>query len=62
MHSAVQQAAANSPGMQASPFAATLRSPLTLGIYFVLAGYYLCYYLNLIVRGRTLMQRQSAET
>ncbi|MGH8371536.1 MAG: DUF1453 domain-containing protein [Gammaproteobacteria bacterium] len=53
IHSAAQQAAQN-PQLQASPFAAYQRSPLTLGIYFLLAGYYICYYVSVIMKSRTL--------
>ncbi|HET7394965.1 MAG TPA: DUF1453 domain-containing protein [Gammaproteobacteria bacterium] len=53
IHSAAQQAAQD-PQLQASPFAAYQRSPLTLGIYFLLAGYYICYYVSVILKSRSL--------
>jgi hypothetical protein len=60
MHSAMQQAAQN-PQLQASPFAAYQRSPLTLGIYFLLAGYYICYYVSVIMKSRTLGSAPDAQ-
>jgi hypothetical protein len=51
IHGAVRQAAQNSQ-LQANPFAAYQRSPLTLGIYFLLAGYYICYYAGVLIRSR----------
>lgn len=51
MHHAVQQAAQN-PQMQTDPFGAYERSPLTLGIYFILAGYYICYYIGVLNKSR----------
>ncbi|MBU6470973.1 MAG: DUF1453 domain-containing protein, partial [Gammaproteobacteria bacterium] len=51
MHQAVRQAAQN-PQMQSSPFAAYQHSPLTVGLYFLLAGYYICYYVLVIIRSR----------
>lgn len=53
IHSAAQQAAQD-PQLQASPFAAYQRSPLTLGIYFLLAGYYISYYVSVILKSRSL--------
>lgn len=62
MHGAAQQAAHN-PQLHASPFAAYQRSPLTLGIYFLLAGYYICYYIGVIQRAKTLpADARSAQT
>ncbi|MDE2071003.1 MAG: DUF1453 domain-containing protein [Gammaproteobacteria bacterium] len=51
MHQAVQQAAQN-PQMQSSPFAAYQHSPLTVGLYFLLAGYYICYYAGVLIKSR----------
>lgn len=53
MHSAMQQAAQN-PQLQNPAFASFQRSPLTLGIYFLLAGYYIAYYASVLVQGRKL--------
>lgn len=53
MQHAAQQAAQN-PQLQGGPLAAYQRSPLTLGIYFLLAGYYVCYYVNVIIKARQL--------
>jgi len=39
LHSSLQQATQN-------------QQPLTLGIYFLLAGYYICYYVSVIVKSR----------
>ncbi|HET7922326.1 MAG TPA: DUF1453 domain-containing protein [Gammaproteobacteria bacterium] len=58
MHTAVQQTAqqaAQNPHVQVTPFASFQRSPLTLGIYFLLAGYYICYYLGVLQRAKTLL-------
>ncbi|MGH8378284.1 MAG: DUF1453 domain-containing protein [Gammaproteobacteria bacterium] len=51
LHGAVQQAS-HTAQMQANPFAAYQRSPLTLGIYFILAGYYICYYAGVLIKSR----------
>ena len=51
VHQAAQQAAQN-PQAQANPFAAYQHSPLTVGLYFLLAGYYICYYVLVIIRSR----------
>lgn len=59
VHSAAQQAAQD-PQFQGSVFAAYQRSPLTLGIYFLLAGYYVCYYVSVIMKSRAL--RASGDT
>lgn len=61
IHSAAQQAAQN-PQLQGSPFAAYQRSPLTLGIYFLLAGYYICYYISVIMRSRVTEQAVDSKT
>lgn len=61
IHSAAQQAAQN-PQLQASPFAAYQRSPLTLGIYFLLAGYYICYYVNVIIKSRATTPSADPQT
>ncbi|MGH8281585.1 MAG: DUF1453 domain-containing protein [Gammaproteobacteria bacterium] len=50
-HHAMQQTAQN-PQMQMTPFGAYQRSPLTLGIYFILAGYYICYYAGVLIKSR----------
>lgn len=47
----VHQAAQN-PQAPASPFAAYQHSPMTVGLYFLLAGYYICYYVLVIIRSR----------
>jgi hypothetical protein len=49
---ATAKLAAQNPQLQASPLAAYQRSPLTLGIYFLLAGYYVCYYISVIAKSR----------
>ncbi|MGH8397603.1 MAG: DUF1453 domain-containing protein [Gammaproteobacteria bacterium] len=51
LHGAMQQAAQTTQ-MPTSPFAAYQRSPLTLGIYFILAGYYICYYAGVLIKSR----------
>lgn len=51
IHGAMQQAAQN-PGLQTSPLAAYQRSPLTLGLYFLLAGYYIAYYAGILMKSR----------
>ena len=48
----VHQAAQN-PQMQANPFAAYQHSPLTVGLYFLLAGYYICYYASVLIKSRS---------
>lgn len=53
MHQAVRQAAQN-PQLRASPFAAYERSPLTVGLFFLLAGYYICYYVNVLIKCRDI--------
>ena len=53
LHGAVQQAHQN-PQMQMNPFASYQHSPLTLGIYFLLAGYYICYYAGIIIKSRSV--------
>ncbi|HKV97399.1 MAG TPA: DUF1453 domain-containing protein [Gammaproteobacteria bacterium] len=50
-HHAVQQAVQN-PQLQSNPFAAYQHSPMTVGLYFLLAGYYICYYVLVIIRSR----------
>jgi hypothetical protein len=52
LHGAVQQAQQN-PQMQMDPFASYQHSPLTLGLYFLLAGYYICYYAGIIIKSRS---------
>ncbi|MGA9853119.1 MAG: DUF1453 domain-containing protein [Gammaproteobacteria bacterium] len=54
LHGAAQ--AAHTTQMQTSPFAAYQRSPMTLGIYFILAGYYICYYAGVLIKSRELQQ------
>lgn len=51
IHGAMHQAAQN-PQLQTNPFATYERSPLTLGIYFILAGYYICYYVGVLIKSR----------
>ena len=51
LHQAMQQAAQN-PQMQVNPFAAYEHSPLTVGLYFLLAGYYICYYVSVLIKSR----------
>jgi hypothetical protein len=60
IHSAAQQAAQN-PQLQNSPLAAYQRSPLTLGIYFLLAGYYICYYVGVIMKSRALQAPENPQ-
>jgi hypothetical protein len=38
----------------ASPFAGVQRSPLTLGLFFLLAGYYVTYYAGVLRKARAL--------
>lgn len=52
LHSALH-AAAHNPQTQITPFDAYQRNPLTLGIYFILAGYYICYYAGVLIKSRT---------
>jgi len=52
LHGAVQQAHQN-PQMQMNPLAGYQHSPLTLGIYFLLASYYICYYAGIIIKSRS---------
>lgn len=58
VHHAVQQTAQN-PQLQMTPFGAYQRSPLTLGIYFILAGYYICYYAGVLIRSRVTRPAKS---
>jgi len=51
LHSSLQQATQNQQP-QMNPLASYQHSPLTLGIYFLLAGYYICYYVSVIVKSR----------
>lgn len=51
MHQAAQQAAQN-PQLQANPFGAFQHSPMTVGLYFLLAGYYISYYLSVLIKSR----------
>ncbi len=53
LHGAVQQAHQN-PQLQENPFASYQHSPLTLGLYFLLAGYYICYYGGVIIKSRSV--------
>lgn len=59
MHATAKLAAQN-PQLQASPLAAYQRSPLTLGIYFLLAGYYVCYYVSVILKSRSATPVQTS--
>lgn len=52
IHSAMHEAAQN-PQTQMTPFDAYQRSPLTLGIYFILASYYICYYAGVLIKSRS---------
>lgn len=58
MRQAVQQATQN-PQMQPSPFAAYQHSPLTVGLYFLLAGYYICYYVSVLIKSRHPVQTEN---
>jgi hypothetical protein len=51
LHQAVHQAAHGSPS-QMSAFDSYQHSPLTLGLYFLLAGYYICYYAGILIKSR----------
>lgn len=53
LHTAAHQAAQH-PALQNSPFAAYQHSPVTLGIYFLLAGYYICYYIAVMIKSHQL--------
>ncbi len=53
LHGALQQAHQN-PQMQMDPFASYQHSPLTLGLYFLLAGYYIGYYTGIIIKSRSV--------
>jgi membrane protein CcdC involved in cytochrome C biogenesis len=53
LHGAAQQAQQNSQ-LQMDPFAAYQHNPLTLGFYFLLAGYYICYYAGIINKSRSM--------
>jgi len=50
LHSTVQH---RNQQMQMNPFAGYQHNPLTLGIYFLLAGYYICYYAGIIIKSRS---------
>ena len=60
LHHAAQQAAQNSQ-FQNSPFAAYQHSPVTLGIYFLLASYYICYYIAIMIKSRQFAQTSSSQ-
>lgn len=51
LHQAAQQAAQNQQ-MQTNPFTVYQHSPLTVGLYFLLAGYYICYYASVLIKCR----------
>lgn len=53
VHRAAREAAQN-PQLQANPFAAYERSPLTLALFFLFAGYYICYYAGVLLKSRNL--------
>ena len=38
------------PKIQVNPFAACQHSLLTVGLYFLLAGYYICYYASVLIK------------
>lgn len=59
MHHAVQQAAQN-PQVQADPFGSFQYSPMTVGLYFLLTGYYICYYVGILIKGRKLVQADNS--
>jgi hypothetical protein len=42
-----------------SPFAAYVRSPLTVGLFFVLVGYYVCYYSLVLWKSREVRAEAS---
>lgn len=58
LHQAARQATVN-PGVPVSPFATYERSPLTLGLYFLLAGYYIAYYLSVLLKSRKTQTTES---
>lgn len=58
-HRSLQQAA-RQPGVPVNPLSGYSRSPLTLGLYFLLAGYYVAYYLLLWWKANR-MSRQDAQ-
>ena len=52
-HNAVHQLGNRAPS-QMSAFSSYERSPFTLGLYFLLAGYYICYYAFILMKSREL--------
>lgn len=42
------------------PFAAYQSSPLTIGLFGIVIGYYMAYFVGLIIRGATLREQQPA--
>lgn len=60
MHQAVRQASQN-PQSQFSPFGAYEHSSLTLGLYFLVAGYYICYYASVLLKSRRLPAEDSGD-
>ena len=58
MH-AVHAAGADS-GSQAFAPASMLQSPLTLGLYFVLMGYYVCYYSMVLWKSKRVVAEEAA--
>ncbi|MGH8280105.1 MAG: DUF1453 domain-containing protein [Gammaproteobacteria bacterium] len=57
MHAAAREAAQN-PQLQSSPLGAYERNPLTLGLFFLLAGYYICYYVSVLMKSRSVQPVQ----
>jgi hypothetical protein len=49
----VRAASANSSGLSQRYFTSFQRSPVTVGCYFLLAGYYVVYYLSLLREAKT---------
>lgn len=51
---AVAHQAGTAPHARAAQMAAYQHNPLTVGLYFLLAGYYICYYIAIIRKSRRL--------
>lgn len=58
VHQAAQQAAQN-PQMQSNPFDTFQHSPMTVGLYFLLAGYYISYYVSVLIKSRNTQPAKS---
>jgi hypothetical protein len=58
LHQDMRQSAQN-PQLQANPFGAFEHSPLTVALYFLLAGYYICYYVSVLIKSRAAQPAKS---